>query len=196
MRIVLGIGNPGREYEGTRHNAGFLVVDALCANRGGKFRKAGFEFEGARVRLGDSEALLVRTWTFVNCTGQVVPELRSKFDLAEGEFLAVCDDFALPLGALRMRPGGSSGGHNGLKSLIEALGTEEFARLRIGIGSPRSDAVDHVLAKFAKAERDEVDRAVAEAVEAVECWASEGIQAAMTRFNRAPKTEEPGGQGL
>ncbi|MHC5059085.1 MAG: aminoacyl-tRNA hydrolase [Planctomycetota bacterium] len=190
MRIVLGIGNPGRKYEGTRHNIGFRVVDALCEKQGKKLRKMGFEFAGARARLGGEEAVLVKTWTYVNKTGNVVPELRKKYEVTDEGLLVVCDDFALPLGSLRMRPGGSSGGHNGLRSLIEALGTEQFPRLRVGIGSPRSDAVDHVLAKFSKAEREVVDRTIADALEAVECWAAEGIQAAMSRFNRTPKEPE------
>ncbi len=189
VRVVLGIGNPGRKYEGTRHNMGFRVVDALCEKQGKKFRKVGFEFDGADVRLAGERAVLVRPWTFVNGTGRVVPEIGKRYGDVGTNFLVVCDDFALPLGALRMRPGGSSGGHNGLRSILEALGSEKFARLRVGIGSPRADAVDHVLAKFSKAEQEDIEKTIKTAVEAVEYWAAEGIEKAMTKFNRVPEEE-------
>ena len=190
MWIVLGIGNPGEKYENTRHNVGFRVVDALCKKLGKKFRKMGFEFHGAEARLAGDEAVLIRPWTYVNGTGRVVPELQKRFGTVAGNLLVVCDDFALPLGAIRLRTKGSSGGHNGLKSIIGALGSEEFPRMRLGIGSPRGTASDHVLARFKKGEHDDVEQVIATAVEAVECWAADGIDQTMTRFNRVPKEEE------
>ena len=152
MWAVVGLGNPGRDYTRTRHNVGFRVVDALCDKQGKKFRKMGFEFHGADAALAGEKALLVRPWTYVNGTGRVVPELRKRFGEIGSDFLVVCDDFALPLGALRMRAKGSSGGHKGLRSIIEALDREDFPRLRIGIGTPRGGAVNHVLAKFESGE--------------------------------------------
>ncbi|MHC4605886.1 MAG: aminoacyl-tRNA hydrolase [Planctomycetota bacterium] len=190
MRIVLGIGNPGRKYAGTRHNVGFRTVDALCEKRGKKFRKMGFEFAGVEMRLAGEEAVLVRPWTYVNGTGRVVPELRKRFGELGANFLVVCDDFALPLDALRLRAKGSGGGHKGLGSIIGALGSEDFARLRIGIGFPAGEAADYVLARFRRAERGTVARVIDDAVAAIECWAEEGVEAAMSRFNRTPKDPE------
>lgn len=184
MHIVLGIGNPGSKYEGTRHNVGFLVVETLAKRLGKRFRKMGFEYDGVEATLAGRETVLVRPGTYVNATGRILPELRKRHDELGANFLAVCDDFALPLGALRLRKQGSSGGHNGLKSIIEAHGSDAFARLRVGIGGPAGDAADHVLARFSKKELPAVEESVEAAANAVECWVSEGIESAMTKFNR------------
>ncbi len=185
MKVVLGIGNPEEKYAETRHNVGWKVADALSQKIGEKFRKAGFEFWAAQGRLGRREVVLVKTWTYVNGTGRVVPELLKRYG---EELLVVCDDVDLPVGRLRVRPKGSSGGHNGLRSVAEALGHDGFARLRIGIGGGRR-APDYVLARFGKAEREAVGRAVEEACEAVRCWMEEGIEKCMTRFNRRVERE-------
>src|SRR5438552_18607329 len=130
MFIVLGIGNPDEKYADTRHNVGWMTVDALSEKIGKKFKKAGFEFWAAEGRLGRHEVALVKTWTYVNETGRAIPELRKRW----GEDLMVgCDDVNLPLGSIRIRKDGSSGGHNGMKTILAASGTNTYARLRLGV---------------------------------------------------------------
>src|SRR5258708_27223581 len=131
MYIVLGIGNHDEKYDGTRHNVGWMTVDALSEKMDRKFKKAGFEFWAAEGRIGRHEAVLVKTWTYVNETGRVIPELRKRWG---EEMLVVCDDVNLPLGSLRLRKDGSSGGHNGLKSGEGALGANGYPRKRLGGG--------------------------------------------------------------
>ncbi len=185
MKVVLGIGNPDEKYAETRHNVGWRVVDALSVKIGEKFRKAGFEFWAAEGRLGRHGVALVRAWTYVNETGRVVPELLKRYG---EELLVVCDDVDLPVGKLRVRKKGSSGGHNGLQSVADALGHDGFARLRIGIGGGRRDPA-YVLGRFGKDERPLIERAVEEACGAVRCWLEEGIEKCMTRFNRRAESE-------
>jgi PTH1 family peptidyl-tRNA hydrolase len=185
VKIVLGIGNPDEKYADTRHNVGWRVVDALSGKTGAKFRKAGFEFWAAEGRLGRHGIVLVKTWTYVNGTGRAVPELLKRYG---DEMMVVCDDVDLPVGKLRIRKQGSSGGHNGLQSIADALGHEAFARLRIGIGGGRRDP-DYVLGRFGKDERPAIEKAVEEACEAVRCWADEGVETCMTRFNRRVERE-------
>ena len=180
MKIVLGIGNPDEKYAKTRHNVGWMVVDALSGKMGGKFRKAGFEFWAAEGRLGSHRATLVKTWTYVNGTGRVVPELLKRYG---EELFVVCDDVNLPLGHLRVRKQGSSGGHNGLQSIIDVLGHDRFGRLRIGVGGGRPDP-DYVLGRFRKEERPDAEKAVTDAGEIVEYWMDEGVEKCMTRYNR------------
>ena len=179
-KVVLGIGNPGEEFVETRHNVGWKVVDALSEKMGEKFRKAGFEFWAADGRLGRHRAALVKPWTYVNGTGRVIPEIQKRYG---EEFIVVCDDVNLPLGHPRLRSQGSSGGHNGLQSIIDALGHDGFARLRIGVGGGRPDP-GYVLGRFRKGERSEVEKTVKEACEIVENWMDEGIDKCMTRYNR------------
>lgn len=184
MFVVLGIGNPDEKYAGTRHNVGWSTVDALSEKMGQKFRKSGFEFWAAEGRLGRHEAVLVKTWTYVNETGRVLPELDKRFG---GELMVVCDDVNLPLGSLRLRKEGSSGGHNGLKSVEAALGHSKYARMRLGVGGGRPDP-SWVLGRFTKEEVPKVTTMVAEACEALRCWMDEGLEKAMTRFNRRSET--------
>jgi PTH1 family peptidyl-tRNA hydrolase len=180
MYVVLGIGNPGEKYEGTRHNVGWEVADALCEKMGRKFSKAGFEYWAAEGRLGRHAAVLVKPWTYVNETGRVIPELRKR----HGEdLMVVCDDVNLPLGSLRIRKEGSSGGHNGLKSVESALGHSAYPRMRLGVGGGRPDP-SWVLGRFTREERPGVDKMVAEACEALRCWMDEGLEKAMSRFNK------------
>ena len=188
-KVVFGIGNPDEKYAKTRHNVGWMVVDLLSHKMGKKLKKAGFEFEAAEGRLGRAEVALVKAWTYVNQSGRVMPELARYGDLST-DLLVVCDEVQLPLGAVRIRKEGSAGGHNGLKSVIEAVG-EKFARLRLGVGGPEAAArPDYVLGKFRKDELPEVEEMVAHAAEAAQCWAVEGADKAMTRYNRNAKPEE------
>ena len=180
MYIVLGIGNHDEKYDGTRHNVGWMTVDALSEKVNGKFRKSGFEFWSAEGRLGRHELALVKTWTYVNETGRVIPELRKRWG---EDLMVVCDDVNLPLGSLRIRKDGSSGGHNGLKSVEAALGTNVYPRMRLGVGGGKPDP-NWVLGRFTKEELPAVKEMVAAACDAVRCWMDDGIEKAMTRYNR------------
>ena len=180
MKIVLGIGNPDEKYAETRHNVGWMTVDLLSNKMGEKFRKSGFEYWAAEGRLGRHEAVLVKAWTYVNETGRVLPELRKRYG---EELMVVCDDVNLPLGSVRIRKDGSSGGHNGLKSVEAALGTNAYARLRIGVGGGRPDP-SYVLGRFTKEEKPVVEETVGWACDAIRSWMDDGIEKCMTRFNR------------
>ena len=189
-RLVFGLGNPGREYESTRHNVGFTVVDHLARREGLLFESSNSleGYSGSRAftcaRSFDPDALLVKPETFMNHSGAVVAPLARWARAEPARILVVVDDLDLPLAKLRLRPHGSSGGHNGLQSIIESLGTDRFPRLRVGIGRSQTDAARHVLARFSAPEREPIDRAVAEAAEAIFCWLRDGdIQACMTRFH-------------
>jgi PTH1 family peptidyl-tRNA hydrolase len=189
MKLIAGLGNPGQKYAGTRHNAGFRVVDAIVARHRLEWESAPVDALMARWRARDS--LLVKPLTFMNLSGYAVGELQRYFKIELADLLVIVDEAQLKLGRLRARPSGSAGGHNGLKSLIEQLGTEQFARLRIGVGrgDDRRDLADHVLATFEPHERPVLDDAVARAADAVEVFITDGIGAMMNRFNRREDTE-------
>ncbi len=182
--LIVGLGNPGPEYSGSRHNVGFQCVRWLA-------RKHGLSFDGSRahariaqgVILG-KRVVLARPQTFMNLSGQAVHGLQQWLRVTPADLLVIHDDLDLPLGRLRLRPGGSAGGHRGIRSIIDCLGTQEFARLRVGIGRPEgNDAVDYVLGDFNAAERQVMAETYARAAEAVECILAEGLEAAMNRFN-------------
>ncbi len=185
LRIVLGIGNPERKYEATRHNAGFRVVDRLSRDQGIEIRRGR---HGGLMGAGDIEGvrvLLVKPRTYVNLTGECARAVLDYHNAGPGEFLVVADDVNLELGQLRCRASGSHGGHNGLRSIIQHLGTEEFARLRVGVGRPVGGPglVGHVLGAFSPEERPVIERAEARAAEAVVEWVVNGVEACMNRFN-------------
>jgi peptidyl-tRNA hydrolase, PTH1 family len=183
-KLVVGLGNPGKVYVGTRHNIGFDVVDRLAVKRECSLRKR----SKFLAELGEAGGVtLVKPQTFMNRSGAAVAGLVSWLKIAPADVLVVLDDADLPLGQLRLRSSGGSGGHNGLGSIIEALGSEEFARLRVGIGRLEpvgADITSHVLGKFSVAERTAARHAAAEAVAAIECCLKEGLTAAMNQFNR------------
>lgn len=185
MKLVVGLGNPGRKYQGTRHNVGFLVLETLAARHAVGNRKTAFQAEVLEASLKGEKLLLVWPHTFMNLSGTSVLAARDFYKLAEADVLVVCDDLNLPLGKLRLRAGGSSGGQKGLENIVQRLGTQNIARLRVGIGSPPPgwDAADYVLGRFTAAEQAEIDMAVARAADAAEMWAGEGISASMNRFN-------------
>jgi PTH1 family peptidyl-tRNA hydrolase len=192
VKLVAGLGNPGAEYRGTRHNVGFDVLDALADRHGLLFGTAPGEALAARWRRPDGDVLLVKPLTFMNLSGRAVAGLGRYYRVAPSDLLVVCDDVNLPLGRLRARAGGSEGGHNGLRSVAEALGTADYARLRVGVGrgDARRDLADHVLARFAPEERARIARATTRATEAVERWIAHGLADVMTTFNRAVDDEE------
>jgi PTH1 family peptidyl-tRNA hydrolase len=191
MKLIVGLGNPGRRYEGTRHNIGFEVLDALAQRHGVEWESAPRGIDGltARWRLADS--VLAKPLTFMNLSGATVVGLLQFYKVELIDFLVVVDDVNLDLGRLRARSTGSAGGHNGLKSVIESLGTEDFARLRIGVGrgDARRDLADHVTAKFEREERENVAAAIGRAADAAELFVAEGIGQVMNRFNRKEDAE-------
>jgi len=183
-RIVVGLGNPGSRYAGTRHNVGFAVLDPLARSpRAGRFQKR-FQAEIADLDEEPYKVLLVKPETFMNLSGRCVREVLDFYHLATEDLLVVCDDINLPLGKLRARARGTHGGHNGLRDIQNHLGTTEYARLRIGVDTPRDDnAVDHVLGRFRPTERPVIDEAVQTAAQAVGVWLHQGIDACMNQYN-------------
>lgn len=184
FKLVVGLGNPGSKYDGTRHNIGFEAVARLALGGSGvKFSK---KFDGllAEVEIDFRRVLLLKPETFMNLSGRsVAPALRF-FKLEPADLLVLCDDLNLPLGKIRIRKGGSDGGQKGLRDIAAHLGTEEYARLRIGIGERGAvDAADYVLGRFRSAERPLIDDSLILATQAVAVWVSQGPDAAMNRFN-------------
>lgn len=191
MKLVAGLGNPGSKYARTRHNAGFFVVEEL--SRRWSYGRARKQFNGllADGTIRGERVLLLEPQTYMNLSGVSVREATTFLKIDTADLLVVVDDMALPVGRLRMRPRGSAGGHNGLTSIIQQLGTDAFARLRIGIGQVAGERmVGHVLGAFSSEEEPVVERAIQTAADAVECWIVEGTDAAMTKFNRAAESDE------
>jgi PTH1 family peptidyl-tRNA hydrolase len=189
MKLVAGLGNPGRKYHGTRHNVGFDVVDVLARRHGLPFDAADSARESitTRWRRDGDAILLAKPQTFMNLSGRAVRGLAEFYKIALPDLLIVCDDVNLPLGRLRLRGSGTEGGHNGLRSIAEALGSIDYARLRIGVGrgDGRRDLADHVTARFEPDEHEAIAAAVARAADAVESWVADGLDQTMNRYNRA-----------
>ena len=191
MKLVAGLGNPGGTYRGTRHNVGFEVVDLLAGRHGLVFESAPTDAIQARWRRADEVVLLVKPLTFMNVSGQAIGALSRFYKVALSDVLVVCDDVNLALGRLRVRGSGGEGGHNGLRSIADAMGTDDYARLRVGVGrgDVRRDLADHVLARFEPDELPGIEAAVARAADAVETWVSDGLVKTMNVFNRGDDTE-------
>ncbi|NIP85814.1 MAG: aminoacyl-tRNA hydrolase [Planctomycetales bacterium] len=185
MKLIVGLGNPGRKYEGTRHNIGWMVLDELKRRHATGAAQARFHGQLTEVRLGDVRSCLLAPHTFMNRSGTSVAAAKSFYKIADEDLLVICDDFQLPLAKLRIRPSGSAGGQQGLADVIRALGHQNFARLRIGIGSPPPhwDAADYVLSRFGGGEQEERGAAVGRAADAVEVWATAGIGPCMNQYN-------------
>ena len=190
MKLVAGLGNPGEPYRGTRHNVGFEVVDLLARRRELTFQMAPADALEAKWRRPDVVVMLAKPLTFMNLSGQAVGALCHFYKVALPDLLVVSDDVNLPLGRLRARTTGTEGGHNGLRSIAEVLGTIDYARLRVGVGrgDERRDLADHVLARFEPDELPGIEAAIARAADAVEMWISDGMSAMMGTFNRAEDT--------
>ncbi|HEX7469581.1 MAG TPA: aminoacyl-tRNA hydrolase [Verrucomicrobiae bacterium] len=184
--LIVGLGNPGAEYAKTRHNAGFLAVERLaeCWRASWKLEKK-FNARVAKMDLDGTRVLLCQPQTFMNLSGEAVGALMNFYRVVPADLLVVVDDADLPVGEIRLRPGGSSGGHHGLESVEQHLGTREFARLRIGIGRKDGarEITDYVLSRFDKAETALMEKVLTAAGDQAECWLRAGIQKAMNQFN-------------
>ncbi len=187
MKIIVGLGNPGSQYERTRHNVGFRAADELARRLGlGRFRA---KFSGVAVDGPGPEGrvMVLKPTTFMNLSGRAVREAATFQKVGAEGLLVLCDDMALPLGRIRIRSQGSAGGHNGLTSIIQELGTDAFARLRMGIGQVSGERmVGHVLGAFAPEDEPTVQEMICKAADAAECWLTRGSDEAMTRFNARP----------
>ena len=184
MKLIAGLGNPGSKYDDTRHNVGFRVVDALAERFGEKVRRKKFNALTEEVHAEDTKLLLMKPQDYMNRSGHAIATAAGFYKLGPADVLVVTDDMALNVGRLRIRAKGSAGGHNGLKDIIARFGSDDFARLRVGVGdSGRMDAADYVLSRFSAEERAIVDNAVQTAVDAICCWLRDGVDIAMTRYN-------------
>lgn len=190
MKLIVGLGNPGREYSGTRHNIGFAVLGELARKNCINFDKRCCHSRSGEGRIAGQEIALAKPQTYMNLSGDAVASLMRRYRVKLSDILIVHDDLDLPLGKIRLRANGSAGGHNGLKSIIASVGSMDLARLKIGIGRPESlgaerrDVIDHVLTGFDALERKIAEDAIVKATEAVEMVVEQGLEAAMNRFNR------------
>ena len=192
MKIVVGLGNPGKQYEDTRHNVGWMVLDRL-AERAGLTGRARARDAAATVhgRYNDLDLMLVKPTTYMNLSGTAVRKVLARQRVPLEDMLVVVDDFDLPLGRIRVRAVGSAGTHNGLRSIIGELGSQRFARLRVGIGPPLRAAKDHVLSRFSAGERDTLEQVIDAAADAIEDWAHDGAARAANKWNAWFATPEP-----
>lgn len=198
LALVVGLGNPGDRYVGTRHNVGWEVLDALVRRlaadpaRPTRIDRLDCRALTGRVKIGATPVLLAKPQTYMNLSGESVKGLLRKHAVPPERMLVVSDDVALPVGRLRIRPSGSSGGQKGLQNVIDCLGTDAFPRLRVGIAGdhfrPGEDKADYVLERFSKAERAALVPVLETACEAIETFVAEGLEVAMNRFNRSPET--------
>ena len=187
MRMIVGLGNPGKDYIDTRHNAGFMVLDQYASNLGLCFRDEK-RWKSKISKNGD--CYLIKPQTYMNDSGVAVGQVATYYKIRPTEILVLYDDMDLPLGRLRIRASGSAGGHNGMRSVINHLGTQDFPRLRIGIGAGVKGTVKHVLGKFRDEERSELEKSLKNAVLALAVIIEQGLPEAMTRFNSIVETEK------
>ena len=184
--IVAFLGNPGLKYAGTRHNAGFMTADALCKKHDFTVNKARFQALTAQIELGGEKVLLMKPQTYMNLSGQAVSQAARFYRIPSEHILVVLDEVNLPVGKLRIRVKGSAGGHNGLRNIVALLGTEDFPRIRLGVGAPPHpdyDMMDWVLSTFRNQDAEEMEQAARRAAEAVECYIEKGPDRAMNLYN-------------
>ncbi len=192
MKLIVGLGNPGREYAATRHNVGFMVIDRLAREIGVVVGKKMFKAQVGQGYINGEKVALVKPQTYMNLSGGAVSALMNWYKLAPDELIVIYDDLDLPPGKLRIRPDGGSGGHKGMQSVIQALGTENFCRIRVGIGRPQEpdfESVDYVLSRLAGDDAEMVGEAVELAAEAVFCIVRDGVERAMNLYNRKNSTK-------
>jgi PTH1 family peptidyl-tRNA hydrolase len=182
-RLIVGLGNPGREYAETRHNAGFMVIDALARRWSVPESRKRFKSEISELKRGDIRIVLQMPQTYMNSSGVALREAVNWYKVKHENVLIVVDDLDQPFGQLRMRARGSAGGHNGLSSILQQLGTTEISRLRVGIGRSRAATISHVLSRFTAEERAEMNDVITEAADAVELWLEKGVVEAMNTIN-------------
>jgi PTH1 family peptidyl-tRNA hydrolase len=185
-KLIVGLGNPGPQYRSTRHNLGFLVLESLAAQKNALWRNSPSNHGSiANAVIEDIECSLLMPMTFMNHSGLSVKKMADRAGTSPEGILIICDDLSLPFGKMRLRPLGSAGGHNGLRSVIKELGSNQFSRLRLGIDSPKGagDTVDYVLANFTPAEKKALPDLINHALDCVTCWVTEGAKVAMNRFN-------------
>ena len=182
-KLIVGLGNPGPKYENTKHNLGFWVINELLLRLQLDRLEPLCRSLIARTEWHDSEIIFAKPMTYMNNSGQAINLLVQKFDICPLDLCVVYDDLNLDVGVLRMRKAGSDGGHNGMKSIIHHLRTQDFSRLRVGIGKAEGDWMDHVLSEFSAAEREDIDWAIPCAADAIETFVTDGVQTAMNRFN-------------
>jgi PTH1 family peptidyl-tRNA hydrolase len=193
LKLIVGLGNPGAEYAQTRHNAGFEVIDVLARRHGISVNRRQFRALVGDGRIGSERVILMRPLTFMNLSGEAVAAAMRFYRLTPAELIVILDDVALPPGRLRLRYTGSAGGHNGLQNIIDRIGTQDFARIRIGVGPARSgDLINHVLSRFRPDELEPITAAYELAADAVECALSNSFETAMNRFN--PGQDRPSNQ--
>ena len=192
MKLIVGLGNPGSKYRETRHNIGFDVIAELARRHLNDRPKAKFDAEVAEVAIANCKCLLISPLTYMNLSGKSVLAAQSFFKTEADDLLVICDDLNLDVGRIRIRARGSAGGQNGIKDIIQRLGTSDFSRLRVGVGRPppRWDAADYVLGKFSEDDRPVIDVAIKDAADAVETWIKSGVQTAMNQFNAGPANDK------
>lgn len=185
MKVIAGLGNPGQQYSATRHNIGFMAVDVLAGRWNVADWRSKFEAQVAEYR-GTETVLLVKPQTYMNLSGRAVAAVLNWYKLTASDLIVIYDELDLPAGRLRLRPQGGAGGHRGIESLFDHLGTHEFARVRLGIGRPPTfmEAADYVLGRFAPGEQPLIKEMIDKAAEAVECILAHGITKAMNEYNR------------
>ncbi len=183
MKVIVGLGNPGRKYSDTRHNIGFRVLEEIARRSSIEKEESRFDAIIGHIRIGGEKVFLVKPLTYMNLSGKAVQPLMRWFKLDLSDLIVIYDDMDLPPGTLRLRAQGGSGGHKGMASIIERLGSQEFARIRIGIGRPDDEAIDWVLGKFSPTEQKLMEEVIGQAAAAVECWVKQGIERAMNEYN-------------
>lgn len=190
MKVIVGLGNPGSEYAKTKHNVGFMFIDAMAEKLGVSEWRDKFEAKIAETRIGSEKVLLVKPMTYMNESGQAVGPIMSFYKLLPEDLIVVHDDMDIPAGTIRIRKKGSAGGHNGIKSILAHIGDEHFARVRIGIGRPLTGwtVVNHVLAPFSNEDAPKIDEAIKYLEPAVECIINDDVDMAMNKFN--PKKQK------
>lgn len=184
--MIVFLGNPGLKYEGTRHNAGFMAADAMAKAKGVAINRLRFHALTAQCVIGGENVLLMKPQTYMNLSGEAVGEAARFYKIPSEHIIVVSDEMALPIGKLRIRTKGSAGGHNGLKNIIAHLSTENFPRIRLGVGAPphaEYDVKDWVLSTFKNQDAEDMAKAAARAAEAAECYIAEGADRAMNKFN-------------
>lgn len=185
MFVVVGLGNPGKEYQNTRHNVGFMVIDKLNERYQGVFKKSKSQYFSSKISVASQPVLLIKPITFMNLSGRAVQHVVDYFKIEDlSQFLVVLDDFNLPFGSVRLKPSGSAGGQKGLASILRTLKTTEIARLRIGIGNTFRDATSHVLSPFSQQEQKFLSEVVDWAADSVESFLTRSIELTMSHYNR------------